>query len=60
MVWTKVRANTNEWVRGIGVLNVECELCGRSSNLSECPDHVNVDLGKQTLPLYPNGDSLLD
>ena len=37
-------------VRGIVVLNVECEFRGRSSNPSECHSHVMLTLGKSTLP----------
>ena len=47
------------WVRGIVVLNVECEFRGRSSNSSVCHDHVMLTLGKSTLP-QPNGGLLLD
>ena len=38
------------WVRGIVVLNVECEFRGGSSNPSECHNHVMLTLGKSTLP----------
>ena len=38
------------WVRGIVVLNVECEFRDRSSNPIECHDHVMLTLGKSTLP----------
>ena len=36
------------WLRGIVVLNMECEFRGQSSKSSEC--HVMLTLGKSTLP----------
>ena len=38
------------WVRGIVVLNEECEFRARSSNPSECHDYVMFTLDKSTLP----------
>ena len=47
------------WVHGIVVLNVECKFRGRSTNPSECHNHVMLILSRSTLP-QPNGGLLLD